>query len=64
MFMTKLIVTVKMTVTSVIGNRQNEIAHPLLSYSDNEQSSNKSDDDDETLDSAVTTWVKQIKYQI
>ena len=42
---------------SFIGNRQNKIAHPLPSYSDSEQSTNKSDDDD-TLDSAVSTWVK------
>ena len=29
--------------------------HPLPSYSDKEQSANESDDDDETLDSAVKT---------
>ena len=44
--------------SSIIGNRQNEIVHPLPSYSDSEQSANESDDDDETLDSAVSTWVK------
>jgi len=43
--------------SSIIGNRQNKIVHPLLSYSDSEQSANESDDD-ETLDSAVSTWVK------
>jgi hypothetical protein len=41
---------------SVIGNRQNKIVHPLPSYSDKEQSANESDDDDdETLDLAVST---------
>ena len=45
--------------SSIIGNRQNKIVHPLLSYSDSEQSANESDDDDETLDSAV--WVKTDK---
>ena len=40
--------------SSFIGNRQNKIVHPLLSYSDSEQSANESDDDD-TLDSAVST---------
>jgi len=34
---------------------------PLQSYSDKEQSANESDDDDETLDSAVSTWVKTDK---
>ena len=47
--------------SSIIGNRQNKIVHPLLSYSDSEQSANESDDDDETLDSAVSTWVKTDK---
>ena len=61
MFLTTLIVTVKMTVTSIIGNRQNKIVHPLPSYSASEQSANKSDDDDETLDSTVSTWVKTDK---
>jgi len=46
--------------SSIIGNRQNKIAHPLLSYSDSEQCANKGDDD-ETLDSAVSTWVKTDK---
>jgi hypothetical protein len=44
--------------SSVIGNRQNKIVHPLPSYSDSEQSAKESDEDDETLDSAVSTWVK------
>jgi len=44
--------------SSIIGNRQNKIVHPLPSYSD---SANKGDDDDETLDSAVSTWVKTDK---
>src|SRR5215475_6609202 len=44
----------------IIGNRQNKIVHPLPSYSDKEQSANESDDD-ETLDSAVSTWVKTDK---
>ena len=60
MFVTTLIVTVKMMVTSIIGNRQNKIVHPLPSYSDSEKSANESDDD-ETLDSAVSTWVKTDK---
>ena len=47
--------------SSIIGNRQNKIVHPLLSYSDSEQSANESDYDDETLDSAVSTWVKTDK---
>jgi len=46
---------------SIIGNRQNKIVHPLLSYSDSEQSANESDNDDETLDLAVSTWVKADK---
>ena len=45
--------------SSIIGNRQNKIVHPLPSYSDSEQSSNESDD--ETLDSAVSTWTKTDK---
>ena len=36
--------------SSIIGNRQNKIVHPLPSYSDGEQSANERDDDDETLD--------------
>ena len=44
--------------SSIIGNRQNKTVHPLPSYSGSEQSANESDDDDETLDSAVSTWVK------
>jgi len=56
MLLATLIVTLKMTV-AIIGNRQNKIVHPLPSYSDSEQSANESDDD-ETLDSAVSTWVK------
>ena len=47
--------------SSIIGNTQNKIVHPLPSYSDSEQSANGSDDDDETLDSAVSTWVKTDK---
>jgi len=47
--------------SSIIGNRQNKIVHPLPSYSDSEQSANESDDDDETLDSVVSTWVKTDK---
>ena len=47
--------------SSIIGNRQNKIVHPLLSYSDSEQSANESDDDNETLDLAVSTWVKTDK---
>jgi hypothetical protein len=43
--------------SSVIGNRKNKIVHPLASYSDSEQS----DDDYETLDSTVSTWVKTDK---
>ena len=45
--------------SSIIGNRQNKIVHPIPSYSDSEQSANESDDD--TLDSAVSTWVKTDK---
>jgi len=43
--------------SSIIGNRQNKFVHPLPSYSDSEQS----DDDDETLDSAVSTLVETDK---
>ena len=50
-----------MWALSVIGNRQNKIVHPLPSYSDSEQSANESDDDNERLDSAVSTWVKTDK---
>ena len=46
--------------SSVIGNRKNKIVHPLPSYSDSDKSANKSDDD-ETPDSAVSTWVKTDK---
>ena len=51
MFLMTLIVTVKMTVThsSIIGNRQHKIVHPLQSYSNSEKSANESDDDNETL---------------
>ena len=42
--------------SSITGNRQNKIVQPLPSYSESEQSANESDDD--TLDSAVSTWVK------
>ena len=42
--------------SSIIGNRENKIVHHLPSYGDSEQS-----DDDETLDSAVSTWVKTDK---
>ena len=45
----------------IIGNRQNKIVHPFPSYSDSEQSANESDNDDETLDSAVSTWAKTDK---
>ena len=47
--------------TSITGNGQNKIVHPLPSYSDGEQSANESDGDDETPDSAVSTWVKTDK---
>ena len=47
--------------SSVIGNRQNKIVHPLPSYSDNEQCANEGDDDDGIPDSAVSTWVKTDK---
>ena len=47
--------------SSFIGIRQNKTVHPLPSYSGSEQSANKSDDDDETLDSAVSTWIKTDK---
>ena len=46
--------------SSIIGNRQNKIVHPLPSYSDSEQSANGNDGDD-TLDTAVSTWVKTDK---
>ena len=46
---------------SIVGNRQNKIVHPLPSSSDSEHSVNESDDDDETLDSAVCTWLKTDK---
>jgi len=49
--------------SSTIGNRQNKIVHPLPSYSDREQSANESDDD-ETLDSAVSTWLKTDKTNL
>ena len=46
--------------SSIIGNRQSRIVHRLPCYSGNEQCANKGDgdDDDETLDLAVSTWVK------
>jgi len=47
--------------SSIIGNRQNKIVHPLPSYSDSEQCANEVDDDDKTLYSAVSTWVKTDK---
>ena len=46
--------------SSIIGNRQNKIVHPLPSYSESD-SANESDKDDETLDSAVSTWVETDK---
>jgi len=49
--------------SSIIGNRQNKTVHPLPSYSDSEQCANEGDDDNETLDSAVSTWVKTDKTQ-
>ena len=45
--------------SSIIGNRQNKIVQPLPSYSESEQRTNESDND--TLDSAVSTWVKTDK---
>jgi len=50
--------------SSITGIRQNKIVHPLPSYSDSEQCANEGDDDDKTLDSAVSTWLKKIKHQI
>jgi hypothetical protein len=47
--------------SSIIRNRKNKLVHPLPSYSDSEQSANESDEDNETLDSAVSTWVKTDK---
>jgi len=47
--------------SSIIGNKQNKIVHRLPSYSDSEQCANEGDADDETLDSAVSTWVKTDK---
>ena len=47
--------------SSIIGNRQNKIVHPLPSYSDGKKSANESDDDDVTLDLAVSTWLKTDK---
>ena len=47
--------------SSIIVNRQNKTVHPLLSYNDSEQCANEGDDDNETLDSAVSTWVKTDK---
>jgi len=41
--------------SSIIGNRQKKIVHRLPSYGDSEQCANEGDDDDETLDSAVST---------
>ena len=58
MFLTTLIVTENDSDSSIIGNRQNKIVHPLPSYSDSELSANESDDDDETLNSVVSTWIK------
>ena len=61
MSLTTLIVTENDSDSSIIGNRQNKIVHHLPSYSDSEKSANESDNDDETLDSAVSTWVKTDK---
>jgi hypothetical protein len=47
--------------SSVIGNRKNKIVHPLASYSDSEQNAHKSDEDNETLYSTVSTWIKTDK---
>jgi hypothetical protein len=48
--------------SSIIENRQNKLVRALPSYSDDsEPSANESDDDDETLDSMVSTWVKTDK---
>src|SRR5215469_13599735 len=45
---------------SFIGIRKNKIVHPIPSYSESE-SANESDEDNETLDSAASTWVKTDK---
>ena len=47
--------------SSIIGNKQNKIVHRLPSYNDSEQCANEGDADDETLDLAVSTWVKTDK---
>jgi hypothetical protein len=52
-------------VTPTIGNRQNEIVHPLPNYSDSEEWLNEGDGDgdgdDATLHSAVCTWAQTDK---
>src|SRR5215469_124013 len=45
---------------SFIGIRKNKIVHPIPSYSESE-SANESDEDNETLDLAASTWVKTDK---
>jgi len=45
--------------SSIIGNRQNKIVHPLPSHSDIEQCANEGDD--ETLVLTVSAWVKTDK---
>ena len=47
--------------SSIIGIGKTKLCISLPSYSDSEQSANKSDDDNETLDSAVSTCVKTDK---
>ena len=46
--------------SSITGNKQNKIVHPLRVKEKVKKSANESDED-ETLDSAVSTWVKKNK---
>ena len=59
MFLTTLIVTVKMTVTLLLLEIGKTKLCIVYRVSDSEQSANESDDD--TLDSAVSTWGKTDK---
>jgi hypothetical protein len=47
--------------SSITGNRENKIVHPLPSYSDDSEQSGNECDDDETQDSAFSTSVKTDK---
>lgn len=55
--------TAKMSDSSIYWKWAKQNCAPLPSYSNSEKSANESDDDDDTVDSAVSTWVKTDETQ-